>query len=93
MNELVTPWTGHWREAEYLSFVRWALGEEPLRRQYREATGDAFEPAAGGIEMNQQIISGDAMAWLTRFAEWLARNVFGTPDEVGEPIVVGRTVH
>ncbi|MFN7090702.1 MAG: hypothetical protein ACK4P4_09160 [Allorhizobium sp.] len=93
MTDLTTPWTGHWREGEYLAFVRWALAEEPLRRQYTEATADAFEPAADGALMGEQIQSGEALAWLTRYADWLARNVFGMPDDAGEPVVMGRTMH
>jgi hypothetical protein len=93
MTNLITPWTGHWREGEYLSFVKWALGEEPLRRQYREATGDTFEPAVSQPATDQQIKSGEAFAYIQRYSDWLAANVFGTPDNVGEPIVVGRVLH
>lgn len=93
MKELLTPWAGHWREGEYLSFVHFALGQDDIRRQYREATGDGFEPAADPTEMDRQIRSGEAMAYLHRFSDWLAENVFGTPDSVGEPVIKGRAVH
>lgn len=93
MTDLITPWTGLLREAEYLTFVRCALGNDELRGRYRDATGDQFEPAANGAAMNEQVASGEAFAYLTRFSDWLAANVFGSPDEVGRPIVVGRVLH
>ena len=92
MSQFVTPWTGHWREGEFLSFVRWALGNDHIRRQYREATGDKFEPAAANADMDAQVESGEALAYIQRYADWLAENVFGTPDDVDEPAVVGRVL-
>jgi hypothetical protein len=81
MSKLRTVWDGHWREGEYLGFVRWALGNEAQRRQYRDATGDTFEPSAGNAAMNEQVASGEALAYLQRYSDWLTQNVFGTPDE------------
>lgn len=95
MTDLKTPWAGHWREGEYLSFVRWALGQEEIRSQYREATGDTFEPAAANPAMDAQVASGEAFAYLQRFSDWLAENVFGTPDDAREEITyeTKRTLH
>lgn len=93
MAELKSPWSGHWREGEYFRFVRWALGQPPIRAQYREATGDTFEPSVES--MDDQIQSGEAHAFVQRFSDWLAPNVFGLPDDdFDEPqIVMGRTMH
>lgn len=90
MNEkkLITPWDGHWREGEYLGFVRWSLGQQHARDEYRKATGDTFEIALNSPE-------DDALAYIQRFPDWLAANVFGMPDSVGEPEIyqTKRTVH
>lgn len=84
MNKIKTPWDGHWRLSEYLGFVQWAMAQAGLRAQYRQATGDQFEPAASGKPMEEQIESGQAMAWLQRYSDWLAENVFGMPADVDD---------
>lgn len=91
---LITPWDGHWRLAEYLSFVRWATGEEKILGQYRDATGDMFKISADANGLDQQIQSGEVSAWLQRFSDWVAPNVFGLPDDADQPaIIIGRTLH
>lgn len=91
---LSTPWDGHWRLAEYLGFVRWAMEEEKILGQYRDATGDAFKISADKSGMDQQIQSGEVSAWLQRYSDWIAANVFGLPDSDEQPdIVMGRAVH
>jgi hypothetical protein len=63
MSKLRTVWECHWREEEYLGFVRWALGNEQQRRRYRETTGDTFEPSAGNEAMNEWHRMGAGGSW------------------------------
>lgn len=94
--ELKTPWSGHWREGEFLGFMQWSLSEKRIRDQYFEDTGDDFAPSIDKTTLEQQVSSGEVLAFFERYAVWLAEHVFGTPggpiDSQGQ-IVVGRTLH
>ena len=90
---LITPWDGHWRLGEYLSFVQWAVGQETILKNYRASTGDVFQLSANSEAMARQVQSGEVAAFLQRFSDWVAPNVFGLPDDVETTIAKGRTLH
>ncbi|WP_312809328.1 hypothetical protein [Agrobacterium cavarae] len=97
MSKLKTPWTGHWREGEFTGFVQWSLGKEPIMREYREMTGDTFEFSSDPQTRDVQVASGEVLAFFERYAEWIAENVFGTPDggtiDNQGTITMNRTLH
>lgn len=78
---ITTPWDDHWRQPEFLNFVRWAVGRPELRKRYRDATGDDFELELDQEKMRAQVERGEALEYMQRFTDWIAENVFGTPDE------------
>lgn len=90
---LITPWDGHWRLGEYLSFVQWAVGQESILKNYRASTGDVFQLSTDSEAIACQVQSGEVAAFLQRFSDWVAPNVFGLPDDHDLHTVEGRTLH
>lgn len=62
--------------------VRWALGEEKVLEEYRNQTGDGFQPAKNPFEHMIDKATGNDLAFLQRFSDWVEVNLFGTPTQV-----------
>ena len=90
---LITPWDGHWRLGEYLSFVQWAVGQETILKNYRASTGDVFKLSTNSEAMVRQVQSDEVAAFLQRFSDWVAANVFGVPDAEEATASKGRRLH
>lgn len=80
---ITTPWDDdplHY--AAFIGCVRWALSEEKIIEQYRSETGDRFIPAASGFSRMIDQATGADRAFFQRFSDWVAENIYGTPETV-----------
>ncbi len=69
---LVTSWGNHPDLPAYLDFLEWGLGHAPTVRAYRLATGDEWLPSPSGEGRE---------AFLQRFSDWVAANLYGRPED------------
>jgi hypothetical protein len=79
---LKTSWDDHYMYAAYVGFLRFALGHEPILKQYRHETGDKWEPGNTGIDQMIDTATGADFAFLQRFSDWAEKAHFGTPDDL-----------
>lgn len=95
MTVLKTPWDGHWMYAEYVAFFHHALGVGAYLSAYRAESGNNWEPAETPEARMIDKATGADLAFLQGFSDWIATNIFGTPDDVfgNHPIANGETVH
>lgn len=68
----------------FINCVRWALGSEMVLAEYRKQTGDKFQPAKNHIERMIDQATGNELAFMQRFSDWVEINLFGTPEQVYE---------
>ncbi|NBB07873.1 hypothetical protein [Pseudomonas monteilii] len=95
MTVLKTPWDGHWMYGDYIGFLHHALGQKFYVDAYRKASGNKWTPAGTVAEQMVDQATGADLAFLQGFSDWIATNIFGTPDDVfgNHPIANGETVH
>lgn len=79
---LKTAWDDDLMLPAFLSCLHWALGEPAIIDRYRAETGDAFAPAANGLERMIDRATGNDLAFLQRFSDWVEVNIFGRPEDV-----------
>jgi hypothetical protein len=66
----------------FVGCVSWALGNPEIMAWFREETGDRFQPAKNAIEQMIDKATGNDLAFLQRFSDWVEVNLFGTPAQV-----------
>ena len=81
---ITSPWEGHPLEPAFWGCVRWGLGSDKLLMTYRAATGDEWRPGVSALEKLIDTAAGADSAFLQRFADWVADNVFGRPENLDE---------
>ncbi len=81
---VTSVWEGHLLEPAFWSCVMWALGSDKMLAAYRADTGDEWRPGASGLEKLIDTAAGADSAFLQRFADWVADNVFGRPENLDE---------
>ena len=60
----------------WVSCLRWALSEDDLLAQFREDTGNRWEPGRGALDrMIDEAVGADAK-FIEAFAEWFNDNVW-----------------
>lgn len=66
----------------FVGCVSWAIGNPEIMAWYREETGDRFQPPKNAIEESIDKATGNDLAFLQRFSDWVEVNLFGTPAQV-----------
>lgn len=57
----------------FIGCVGWALGKDEIVARYKSETGDTLFGVTG---------AGKPVMFIQRFSDWVAENIFGTPDDV-----------
>ncbi|WP_275790510.1 hypothetical protein [Pararhizobium gei] len=57
----------------FVGCVSWALGNDEIVARYKMETGDTLFGIPG---------AGEPAHFVQRFSDWVAENIFGTPDDV-----------
>lgn len=66
----------------FIGCVRWALGKPEIMARYQAESGDQFQPALNSIERMIDKVTGNNLAFLQCFSDWVEINLFGTREQV-----------
>lgn len=66
----------------FVGCVHWALGNETVLDEYRRQTGDGFQAPQNPFDQMIDKATGNDLAFIQRFSDWVELNLFGTPDDV-----------
>lgn len=68
----------------WLSFLHYAIGNPEIVAQFREDTGNRWQPGRGGMDRLIDGVSGVEAEFFRSFATWVNENLWGDPGEVSD---------
>ena len=79
---IASPWDSDPVHAEaFYSFVQWAIGNAEFVAQYRNDTGDNYQPAATTADRMIDSATGRDFAFAQAFTGWCL-TLYGTPEQI-----------
>lgn len=77
---------GTFMEGDFLACAQWAITEPKIVAQFREDTGETWEPGRTPIEKMVDSATGATNGFCHKFLQWVVNNVWGPEGvEIDEP--------